>query len=339
MTKMNLHDPIDAVITWVDGSAQSHRDKRALYMAQAAHELHENAVNPHRWLCNDEILYCLHSIEHHAPWIGKIWIVVDEITPDLSRLSPSLRDKIAFSYHPEIFEGLEAVLPTFNSLAIETLLWRIKGLSERFIYFNDDVFLTATLEPSDMFEGNQPVLRGKWVDYSALEHDPKRRSDPAMFNHYMQINAAEILGFPSSRLFAAAHVAHPFLRSVMVDLWAKYPDAFHVNSAHRFRDLSQFLPQALHNHACISGAHASFQTQVDHLHIYSGQGNDGGDNEVLERLQRVTVSNEIKMLCINDLPQLEAVVPNMRAILKKVVGGMSSAAPRTSLRNKLHQNS
>ena len=48
---------------------------------------------------------------------------------------------------------------------------------------------------------------------------------------------------------------------------------------------------------------------------------------VLERLQRITVSNEIKMLCINDLPQLEAVVPNIRSILKKVVGGMSSAAP------------
>jgi hypothetical protein len=94
MTQINSQDPIDAVITWVDGGAESHHQKRAGYMAQSHKIQHENAINPHRWLCNDEILYCLHSIENHAPWIRKILIVVDEIAPDLSSLSPSLRKKI-----------------------------------------------------------------------------------------------------------------------------------------------------------------------------------------------------------------------------------------------------
>ena len=322
MTQINNQDPIDAVITWVDGGAESHRQKRAGYMAKSQKALHENTINPHRWQCNDEISYCLHSIENHAPWIRKIWIVVDEIAPDLSSLSPSLREKITFSHHSEIFSGFEDFLPTFNSLAIETLLRRINGLAERFIYFNDDVFITAPLEPLDMFEGHMPVLRGRWVDYSTLEHDKNSQSDPAFFNHYMQINAARILGFDASNLFAAAHVAHPFLLSEMANLYADHPQVFRTNSAHKFRDLNQFLPQSLHNHACIVGARAIIQTDIDHLHIYSGQGNVGPVHEVSELLRRVTDTNEVKMLCINDLPQLETLLPDIRSRLAQAVGGL-----------------
>ena len=73
--------------------------KRNLYMEQAEAPLHENATNPHRWACNDEILYCLQSIENHAPWVGQIWIVVDEETPDLQALSAKLRAKVKFVFH------------------------------------------------------------------------------------------------------------------------------------------------------------------------------------------------------------------------------------------------
>ena len=45
--------------------------------------------------------------------------------------------------HREIFRGHKELLPTFNSLAIESMVWRIKGLAERFLYFNDDVMLVG----------------------------------------------------------------------------------------------------------------------------------------------------------------------------------------------------
>ncbi len=110
----------------------------------------------------------------------------------------------------------------------------------------------------------------------------------------------------------------------LAGLFDQYPKHFSANIAHRFRELSQFLPQGLHNHACIAGGRATFNNQSDYLHIYSGQGNENSSGEVSTMLQAITDTNKIKMLCINDLPQLEAVVPNMRAILKKVVGGKST---------------
>ena len=49
------HDPIDAVITWVDGLDPAHLQKRQDFMGSAPHLFHENATNPHRWACNGEI--------------------------------------------------------------------------------------------------------------------------------------------------------------------------------------------------------------------------------------------------------------------------------------------
>ncbi len=315
--------PIDAVITWVDGNAPRHRAQRRAFMAQTPAPLLENAVNPHRWNGSDEILYCLRSIENHASWVRTIWIVVDEGAPDLSGLSAALRSKVRMAYHRDIFAGFTDALPTFNSLAIESLLWRIDGLAERFLYFNDDVFVTAPLAPQDMFHGRSPVLRGRWTDQSRLPAIRDALGDPALFNHFMQINAAQLAGFDASRLFFAAHVVHPMLRSRMQALFQDHPDAFANNAAHRFRDLSQFLPQGLHNHACLRDDAAVIQTARDHIHIASGRGLGRPPAETLALLEKAATA-EIRFLCINDLPQLEVLIPNTRNWIEHAIG----AGPR-----------
>ena len=311
---------IDAVITWVDGNSSKQILKRQKYLSNAINPLHENAVNPHRWMCNNEILYCLQSIYNFAPWIKKIWIVVDDEVPDVSSLSPEIQQKITYVYHREIFRELSDNLPTFNSLSIESLLWRIDGLSEKFVYFNDDVFLTAPLQPTDLFQGKLTVLRGKWVDYSSIVGDEKCKQDPALFNHYMHINAAEVLDFRANNIFEAAHVAHPFKRSKMCELFSSYKTLFLGNTTYRFRDLNQFLPQALYNHACIQDKTAIFNKTQDHLHIYSGQEKDSSYEEIKNLLTEIS-DNHIKFLCINDLPKLETLVPDLRNWITKIVGG------------------
>ncbi|MGO2512480.1 Stealth CR1 domain-containing protein [Marinomonas polaris] len=318
-TELKL-EPIDAVITWVDGSSVKHRQKRQKYMAMELLPLNENASNPHRWICNDEILYCIQSIENHAPWIGKIWIVVDDEGPDLSSLSESIRAKVHLAYHAEIFAGFTHVLPTFNSLTIESMLWRIEGLSERFIYFNDDVFLAAPLKPTDVFDGLAPVLRGKWADFSERISGSEARVDPAKFHYFMQVNAAKMLGFSASELYSAAHVVHPFRRSKMAELFARFPDCFLNNIKYRFRNLEQFFPQGLHNHACIIDKEAKINTLDDHLHISSGYGKGKPLTDTLAILSRAT-DPSIKFLCVNDLPQLIEIIPNAAEWIAQAVGG------------------
>ncbi len=315
---------IDAVVTWVDGAAPAHRAKREAWMARSC-PANANATNPHRWACSDELTYCLHSIGNHAPWIDRIWIVTDAQTPDLSTLPAWLRARIAIVDHRILFAGHEDALPTFNSLAIESLLWRIPGLSERFVYFNDDVFLTAPLAPGDVFDDMRPVLRGKWVDRRDLLADPAHRTDPALLHDFAQINAAALAGFGAERLFSGAHVVHPLRRSVFAALWDRHRAAFIANIGHRFRDTAQFLPQGLHNHACIAAGDAALTGADDHLHLRAGAVGDYGAAGVRRYLARA-VEPEMKFLCVNDLPQVEAAIPDTRAWIEAAIGGMRRAA-------------
>ena len=312
-------DPTDAVITWVDGTDPSHRALREQHLASARAPAHENAINPHRWACNGEIFYCLRSLGNHAPWLRTIWIVVEDRLPDLSGLPKALQAKIRRVTHRELFKGFEDNLPTFNALSIESLLWRIPGLAEQFLYFNDDVFLTAPLSRSDVFRSGAPVLRGKWRNYSSLENTASSRTDPALFNHWMQINAAKAVGLKADRLFASAHVGFPMRRTVMASLHAQHPELFSRNASHRFRDISQFLPQALHNHKCLLSNNAIVLDDRDYIHISSGAGTDGTGDAVRQDLRRATTPG-IKFLCINDLPQLESIIPEARDWIARAIG-------------------
>ena len=315
------HDPIDAVISWVDGLDPAHLQKRQIFMGSAPHLFHENATNPHRWACNGEIYLCLTSLEHNAPWLRKIWIIVDEQSPDLSRLSAALRAKVHLVDHSDIFANHDAALPTFNSLAIETFMWNIKDISDRFIYFNDDVFLTAPCQKSDFFSPSGPILRGAWADFGALQNDPIQMADPTKFNHYMQLNAADLCGVPAQRLFRAAHVAHPCLRRTMVHLHSRFEAAFRDNARYQMRDIRQFSPQSLHNHACILQKTGTLHPVKDHYHIYSGQGVGAADGTIPALLQTIKDTPDLKMLCVNDLPQLEALYPDIRSWLAQAVTG------------------
>jgi hypothetical protein len=313
---------IDAVITWVDGADPAHARKRRRHLGGP---LHANGINPHRWACSDELGYCLRSIGNNAPWIDRIWIVTDAQQPDLSRLPAAIVDRIAIVDHRTLFAGHESALPTFNSLAIESLIWRIPGLAERFIYFNDDVFLTGPLLPDDVFDGLSPVLRGKWVDDSVLAADVGSRSDPARLNAITQINAAALLGYGAERLFAGAHVVHPMRRSVFAELFDHHRAAFIANIGHRFRDVGQFLPQALHNHACIRDGMAVLHGIDDHLHLRTGAVTDYPLPAVRDYLARA-LQPQFKFLCVNDLPQVEAAIPDTRDWIERAIGGQQMAA-------------
>jgi len=308
--------PIDAVITWVNGADPAHAARRHAHMPRTS--ANENATNPHRWACSDELSYCLNAIANHAPWINHIYIVTDAQTPNLTHLPETLKSRLTIIDHKTLFKGHEQVLPTFNSMTIETMIWNIPNLAERFVYFNDDVFLTAPLAPTDVFQSQKPVLRGKWIDLSPLLADPKNRQNPAHLNGFAQINAAAIAGYSANHLFAGAHVVHPMLKSTLKTLYKTHHQAFAQNITHRFRCTSQFLPQSLHNHALIKTGACVLKTTPDHLHLKSTATTDLPRTQ-LRHLLRRALTPDIKFLCINDLPQLEAALPHTRKWLERAI--------------------
>lgn len=310
---------IDAVITWVDGSDPAHRLKRDHYLTQALTPLHDNGTNPHRWVCSDELNFCVRSIANHAPWVRRIWIVTDGQIPVLAPLPPEFSRKISIVDHHEIFSGHEDALPTFNSLSIETMLWRIPELSEHFLYFNDDVFLTAPVTVADFFTEDGPVLRGKWVDLSALAASSASRDDASLLNHFNQINAAKMIGYAADHVFQSAHVVHPMHVSVMAELFETYSAECVRNAGFRFRCTEQFLPQSLHNHACLASGNAAILDTRDYLHVAVGALDQWSIDDVHAYLGRAE-RHDIKFLCVNDLPEVERNFPDARAWIEAAIG-------------------
>ncbi len=314
---------VDAVITWVDGSDPAHRHKRDHYLTQALTPLHDNGTNPHRWVCSDELNFCVRSIANHAPWVRRIWIVTDSQIPVLASLPSEFSRKISIVDHREIFAGYEDALPTFNSLSIETMLWRIPDLSEHFLYFNDDVFLTAPVTVADFFTEAGPVLRGKWVDHSVLAASSASRDDASLLNHFNQINAANMIGYTADHVFQSAHVVHPMHVSVMAELFETYPSECARNAGFRFRCTEQFLPQSLHNHACLASGNTAILDTRDYLHVAVGALDQWSIDDVHAYLGRAE-RHDIKFLCVNDLPAVERNFPDARAWIEAAIG---AAAP------------
>ena len=150
-------EKIDAVITWVDGSEPS-------YQRKIKEHLTNNDTIKRQYLQANEINLCVASIVKYAPFIRKIFIVTDNQSPNLDSVKHIVsKEKIEIVDHEEIFRDNIEFLPTFNIRSIDALLFKIEDLSEKFIYFNDDMFLVKKTNPEDWFVGDKAVLTGNWV--------------------------------------------------------------------------------------------------------------------------------------------------------------------------------
>jgi hypothetical protein len=106
-----------------------------------------------RYRDNEELRYSLRSIIKYAPWVRRIFIATDNQLPSWLKVD---HPRITVVPHSEFFPD-PSTLPTFSSPAIEVNLHRIKGLSRRFVYFNDDVMLGAPIYPDDFMTKGQGV--------------------------------------------------------------------------------------------------------------------------------------------------------------------------------------
>ena len=148
---------IDAVITWVDGSDEDYKKKIENHLTTSTNYKKQ-------YLQANEIEYCVKSILKFAPFVRKIFIVTDSQKPSFSGLEDLIvSNKVKVVDHKEIFKGYEKYLPTFNIRSIDAVLHRIEGLSEMFVYFNDDVFLIDKIHEEDWFVKDKVVLMGNWA--------------------------------------------------------------------------------------------------------------------------------------------------------------------------------
>ena len=144
---------VDLVYLWVNGNDPEWKKKKSVFSKESFSD--EGMDNIGRYEDNGELKYSLRSAELYAPWIRKIFIVTDNQIPEW--LDPE-NEKIKIIDHKDILPP--EVLPTFNSNVIEHSLFKIPGLSEHFLYANDDMFFNRPVKVSDFFgDDGKPVIR------------------------------------------------------------------------------------------------------------------------------------------------------------------------------------
>ena len=155
----------DIVIAWVDGNDPDwirRRDETRRRMNLPLHN-RDDGVRFRDW---GSLPYLFRGIEKNMPWVHHVFLVTADQCPAwLNTDCPDLTLVRHSDYIPS------AYLPAFSANPIELNFHRIQGLSEQFIYFNDDTFVLNPTVPEDFFQNGKPC------DIAAISPQPIHRDD------------------------------------------------------------------------------------------------------------------------------------------------------------------
>lgn len=96
--------------------------------------------------------FVLRGISEHMKFIDRVFLVVSNI----EQVPDYVNDNVIIITH-DMFIPQE-YLPTFNSGTIECFLWNIPGLSEEFIYFNDDIIPINKMDVEEFFKDEKVCI-------------------------------------------------------------------------------------------------------------------------------------------------------------------------------------
>lgn len=254
--------PIDFVIPWVDGSDPKWLSEKRKYRSlEDGSSTLSDANGDYRYRDNGFLKYWFRGVETFAPWVNHVFFITCNQHPEwLNTKHPKLVCINHKDYIPDFF------LPTFNANTIEMNLHRIQGLSEHFVYFNDDMFLVKPISEDFFFREGNPVLDTKIIYPPS---DSTHNFERLLFNDFQLLNASfnpissilsnkdkwfniSALGLKRglTNLFrfivgrklpvsTYGHLAFPHLKSSFKEVWEHHPFLLKESSSYKFRSDSQ----------------------------------------------------------------------------------------------------
>ena len=210
-TTWDFTEPVDIVSTWVDGGDPVWDAARRARL-RAAGTTDRRASGRARFHSRDELRYSLRSVHLFAPWVRTIHLVTAGQRPAWLADHPRVR----LVDHRDLLPA--GALPTFSSHAIETRLHRVPGLSEHFIYLNDDVLLGRPLGVRSFFGpgGTAATFAGR-EPLGVPGGDEAPYLGAAFTNRRLLLDA---FGTAAVRFFA--HAPHPHRVSVLEEVAERF---------------------------------------------------------------------------------------------------------------------
>lgn len=308
-----MNEKIDFVVTWLDPSDPKWQADYVKYKSATT-----GRTESARFRDWGLFKYWFRSIEQYAPWVNKVFLVTNGKFPDwINSNHPKLVLVKHSDYIPEQF------LPTFNSCAIEMFLHRIPGLSEHFVYFNDDCYLNAPVKPEYYFKKGLPCDCNQETMFNVpiYSKEDKFGTNISLFIDIGVINAnfaryltvrksmkrwyglhLGIKGICQSLImgrkykfvgFTWRHWEMPFLKSTFDEVWKSVPELLE-KSCTRFREEVTLNPYIFRYWQFASNK------------FYPSKLNKGKCIELINRnagnIKAALFDTSILSLCLNDIP-------------------------------------
>ena len=315
--------PVDLVFTWVDGADPAHVEKRRRFERLCAeHEIRPNTRADRqleaRYVDAGEIAFSVESVVRYLPWVRTIFVVTDGQRPPLaSRLLASGRVRIVD--HRQLVP--EEYLPTFNSHVLESCLHRVPGLSEVFLYDNDD-YMHFSPVPREAFcqaAADGRVLLRLCVRQTALlrllhalsavhplgEHAGSLHAI-GVYNAYAMLRRH---GVPAAGVLVPRHSTQVIRRSTAQRLEAEFAPALHANRRLRFRSLGSYshttllytMEKAWHPGDRVRRALLQDVSEQFRMFDFGGRATASRS----DRLWRSVARSNVQFACLNNVPAAE----------------------------------
>lgn len=249
---------IDFVVTWVDMDDPRWKKEFAQYSGKIDNS--KNEVSEARFRDYGLLKYWFRGIEIFAPWVNKIHFVTCGQKPEwLNVDNPKLNMVDHKDFIPEEY------LPVFNSNLIEIYMHRIPGLSEHFVYFNDDFFVINDVTEDRFFQNGLPCDIAAFRTNTGLsQYERMLKNNIRLINRFF--DKKEVMKRDHDKWFApfygkrkrlnhllkhynkfitlrTPHNAQPFLKSTFEEVWAHCEKELIDMSSHRFRSDDDYTPE------------------------------------------------------------------------------------------------
>lgn len=248
-------EKIDFVMPWVDGSDIEWQREKTRYRDKEVNqkEIDASMARYRDW---DNLQYWFRGVEKFTPWVNKIhFITYGHLPKWLNTTNPKLQIVKHEDYIPEKY------LPVFSARPIELNIHRIPGLSDKFVYFNDDCFILKKLDQDIFFKNGLPCDTAALtvLGSSVLTQDIPKLNAMHIINKYFtkksvifshkrkwfnikngkqMVRTLLLMPWKFIPNIYTDHGPNAYTKKVFETLWEKEYEILDQTCSHRFREIT-----------------------------------------------------------------------------------------------------
>ena len=302
---------IDFVIAWVDGSDVEWQRKMKSFNNC------EGDGRDERYRDWNYLKYWLRGVEKYAPWVNRIFLITDKQKPGWLIEKEPLTIVDHTDFIPEKY------LPTFNSHTIELNIHRIPGLSEHFVYFNDDMLLTNYVKETDYFINGLPcdyavespitaneldifnnilmnnmiLLNRNHSRKSVLKEQKSKMHSPKYIKGMVSNLALSVLQRDDFFGFKYFHLSSRMKKETFRKMWDENYDWLNSTCLHKFRSASDVNQYVILNAQYVTGEYVPYN--VDRYGKVFQLDDSENKNNIYQAVEAIQ-SGMYKEVCLND---------------------------------------